>query len=411
MSATLETTANETAARSAVHWLSFFTAAMQTGFGPFVSVWLIGQGWSLTEVGVALSVGTIAGLAFQVPGGLLVDSLRDKHAVAAGALAVLGVAAAIVALAPSIAAIWLAQIFHAAASTVIAPAIAALTLSLCGHDSFSQRLGGNARHASLGGAIAAASLGLAASHLGQQSPFLIAAALAVPAIAAVTAIRPGICPPVPGHMANIPPGEREASPWIVFADPRMHVFAVCVALFHLSNAALLPLALGGLSARGEVAGYLVPATIVIPQLIVALASPWAGAAARVLGRRKVLMAGFAALPLRGMLLAFDPRPETLAAIQMLDGVSATVLGLMPALIAADLTKHSGHLNLAIGSFGLAAGLGATVSTSLAGWTADRFGASPAFLGLAAIGALALALVWLAMPETRPIEETRGPAGK
>jgi len=384
--------------------LSFFTAAMQTGFGPFVSVWLVAQGWTLTEVGVALSVGTVAGLAFQMPGGLLVDAMHDKRAVAAGALAVLALSAMGLALTPSIHAIWLVEILHAAASAVIAPAIAALTLALCGHDSFSERLGGNARHASLGGAIAAAAFGLSVSHLGQQSPFLIAAALAVPAIASLLAIRPGRCPPAPDHMANVSPNERDTSPWIVFADPRMHIFALCIVLFHLSNAALLPLALGRFSQRGDVASYLVPAAIVVPQLIVALASPWAGAAARILGRRKVLLAGFVALPARALLLAMDPGPESLAGIQILDGVSATVLGLMPPLIAADLTKDSGHLNLAIGSFGLAAGLGATVSTALAGWTADHLGADLAFLGLAIVGALAVALVGLAMPETRPAAE-------
>ena len=40
-------------------------------------------------------------------------------------------------------------------------------------------------------------------------------------------------------------------------------------------------------------------------------------------------------------------------IEILDGVSGTVLGLMVPLIAADLTQKTGHLNLAIGAFGLA----------------------------------------------------------
>ena len=58
---------------------------------------------------------------------------------------------------------------------------------------------------------------------------------------------------------------------------------------------------------------------------------------------------------------------------MLDGVSATVFGLIMPLIAADLTRRTGYLNLAIGSLGLAAGLGATASTTVAGWVADTFG--------------------------------------
>jgi MFS family permease len=394
--------------------LVFFIAAMQTGFGPFVAVWLVSQGWSLTEVGIALSVGTIAGLCAQLPGGGLVDRVHHKRNIIAAAIAVLAVSALMIALAPSVPSVWLAQVLHAFGSAVITPAIAALTLALCGHDSFSERLGGNARYGSLGGALAAGAFGLASTHLGQQSIFLITAALAIPAIGALFAIHPRPGAPETAdhvapadHMALVPPKERDTTPWIIFSDPTMHVFAMCIVLFQLSNAAMLSLALGGLSQRGQAAGFVVPAAIIVPQLVVALTSPWAGALARTLGRRKLLLAGFIALPARAVLFAFNPGPEAVDAIQVLDGVSATVLGLMLPLIAADLTAKTGHLNLAIGSFGLAAGLGATFSTTAAGWVADRLGSEMAFLGLALVGGMAVLLLAVAMPETRPVNEAQG----
>jgi MFS family permease len=393
------------AGRRAVHALNFFVAAMQTGFGPFVSVWLIGEGWSLTEVGFALSIGTIAGLVGQLPGGMLIDRVHHKRDITAAALAVVAISALIIAVTPSYPAIWAAQVLHALGSVIITPAIAALTLSLCGHDSFSDRLGGNARYASLGGALSAGVFGLISSHLGERSIFLLTAALALPAAASLLAIRPGACPPTADdHMAIAHPKDRDTPPWTIFLDPTMHIFAVCVILFALSNAAMLPLALGGLSQHGEASGFVVPAAILVPQLIGAICSPWAGAAARSVGRRKVLLVGFIALPVRALLFATGPGPEMLVVLQVLDGVSGTVLGLMLPLIAADLTRRNGHLNLAIGSFGLAAGLGATFSTTLAGWVADRMGAEMAFLGLALVGGLATALIALAMPETRPEEE-------
>ena len=120
-----------------------------------------------------------------------------------------------------------------------------------------------------------------------------------------------------------------------------------------------------------------------------------------MGRRPVLLVGFVALPLRALLFATGPGPLALELYQALDGISATVLGLMPALIAADLTRRNGRLNLAMGSFGLAAGLGATISTAAAGWVADRMGTQAAFLGLAGVGAMASVLLYAAMPETRP----------
>ncbi len=391
------------AGRHAVHALNFFVAAMQTGFGPFVSVWLVSRGWSLTDVGVALSIGTIAALCAQVPGGGLVDRVHDKRYITAAAIGVVAASALMIAATPSVSVVWTAELLHALGSVMIAPAIAALTLTLCGPESFSERLGGNARYASIGSALAAGAFGLASTHLGQQSIFIMAAALALPAIASLFAVRPGPRPPTPmDHMAIAAPHERDTPPWIIFRDPTIHVFAVCVILFYFGNAGLLPLELGELSRINEASGFLVPATIIVPQLIVALASPWAGRMARVVGRRPVLLVGFLALPARACLFAVQPGPEVVVAIQVLDGVSGTVLGLMLPLIAADLTSKTGHLNLAIGSFGLAAGLGATLSTTAAGWAADRMGAGAAFLGLAAVGGVAMILLALALPETRPL---------
>lgn len=132
--------------------------------------------------------------------------------------------------------------------------------------------------------------------------------------------------------------------------------------------------------------------------------------AQVLGRRPVLLAGFAALPARGVLLAMlvwaGPAGLPLVAIQALDGVGGTVFGLTLPLIAADTTRRTGYFNLAIGSLGLAVGLGATASTTLAGVVADSSGAPVALLGLAAVGAVAWPIILLAMPETRP-KEHRG----
>jgi predicted MFS family arabinose efflux permease len=172
-------------------------------------------------------------------------------------------------------------------------------------------------------------------------------------------------------------------------------------LFYLANAAMLPLALNELAKRDGPSGFVVSAAIIVPQVVVALCSPWVGRLAQSMGRKPILLLGFAALPLRGLLFVAVPDAVPLVAIQLLDGVSATVFGLTMPLIAADLTQRNGYLNLAMGSFLLAAGLGATASTTAAGWLADEFGASVAFLGLALIGAVALLLVWRLMPETRP----------
>ena len=153
--------------------------------------------------------------------------------------------------------------------------------------------------------------------------------------------------------------------------------------------------------RGGNTGLVISAAIVVPQIVAAAIAPWVGRAAQRFGRRPVLLAGFAVLPLRGLLLAAQLGAVPLAALQALDGVSAAVFGIMVPLIAADVTRRTGYLNLAISSIGLAANIGATFSTTLGGLVADRFGISAALLGLAAVGLAATLLVWVAMPETRP----------
>jgi predicted MFS family arabinose efflux permease len=382
--------------------LNFFTAAIQAGFGPFIAVWLTQNGWTLTELGAALSIGTLAALIGQLPGGMLVDQIHRKHLTAAGALLALGASALLLCQAPTQPLVWGAQIAHGLASCVMTPAIAALTLSTCGHASFSERLGQNTRYASLGNAAAAGLLGVAASTISEQAVFLVTAALVVPAMATLFMIRTSDqIAPDGDHRALAHPREREHWPWQIFAEPALHVFAVAAVLFQLANAALLPLALNGLTHRNDAPGYVVSATIVVPQIITAVFAPWAGTLAQRIGRRPVLVAGFAAVPLRALLFAVLPGALPLTVFQALDGVSAAVFGLMLPLIAADLTQRTGYLNLAIGALGLASGLGATFSTIIAGWIGDHFGDTTTFLFLAAAGAMAVVLLWIAMPETRP----------
>jgi len=93
-------------------------------------------------------------------------------------------------------------------------------------------------------------------------------------------------------------------------------------------------------------------------------------------------------------------PYLLVAVQVFDGVTAAVFSVMIPLIVADVAFGSGHFNLAQGIVGTATGIGASLSTVLAGYVADRFGSSFAFMGLAAVAATGLTMIWLVMPETR-----------
>jgi MFS family permease len=147
---------------------------------------------------------------------------------------------------------------------------------------------------------------------------------------------------------------------------------------------------------------MIAACIVVPQMLVAALSPWIGRRAEIWGRRPLLLIGFAALPIRGLLFAVVSSAPLLVTVQLLDGITATVFSVMVPLVVADLTRGTGRFNLGQGIVGTATGIGASLSATLAGYMSDRFGSPVAFAGLAVIALAGLTLLWIMMPETRPL---------
>jgi len=165
---------------------------------------------------------------------------------------------------------------------------------------------------------------------------------------------------------------------------------------------MLPLA-GEAFAYNEEAfsSLIVTALIMVPQVIVAIMAPWAGRRANTWGRRPLLLVGFTALLIRALVFASTTDPMILIVAQVLDGVSGTMLGVLTALIVADLTAGTGRFNLAQGFVGTISGVGASLSTTLSGLVAGNLGRVAGFLGIAAVALAALLLLWSLMPETHP----------
>jgi MFS family permease len=384
-------------------WLNFFTANLQTAFGPFVSVYLTQRAWTQADIGLALGIGYAASMASQVPAGALVDAMARKTRAAAAAIIAIIAGALILAMLPSLLPVLAAEISHGFASCMLGPAIAAISLALAGQraGAAGERLGRNARFASIGNGFAAGLMAIAGTLFGARSVFLLGAAMAVPGLYALKLVR------LPGISSTAPVATRVPRESIrrLLGDRRLLWFAACCAAFTLSNAAMLPLAASAATASlGDRASLVIGACIVGPQIVVALLSPFSGRAAERWGRRPVLLAGMLVLPVRGLALAVMSRSggfsaPALIAIQLLDGISGASFGVMMPLVAADLTRGTGRFNLCMGFLGLAIGAAAAASTFAGGWIADR--SEPlAFLALALAGMLAVVLAQL-MPETRP----------
>jgi MFS family permease len=385
-------------------WFVFFVADVQTGFGPFVSVYLTAQHWTQVDIGFILSAAGFVSLIGQMPGGALVDAARSERFVAGIAIAAICVSALTYAALPIFPTVLAGSLLHAAASCVLGPAIAAISLGLVGHAGIGERLGRNARFASIGNGLAAAAMGACGYFLSARAVFVVTVLLLVPALFALRRIAEGEIDPERAHCA--PPRhittKARIRPGALMRNRPLLIFAGCLLLFHLANSAMLPLVGSVVTMKSaRWATLIIAACIVVPQLVVAILSPWVGMRAQIWGRRPLLLIGFAALPIRGLLFALISDPSLLLAVQILDGITASVFAVMVPLVVADLTRDTGHFNLGQGILGTATGIGAALSATLAGYLTDRFGSATAFGSLATIALAGFTLAWFLMPETRP----------
>jgi MFS family permease len=388
--------------------INFFLAGMQAGFGPFVAVLLADEKWTLQNIGFVLSVGSLAGLLSQLPGGELLDASRSKRFLLALGAIVVAVTALAMALWPVLPVVFAALVLQGLTGGILGPAIAAISLGLVGHPALAERLGRNQRFASAGALTVTGLMGAIGYFLSYRAIFFVSAALVLPLLAAIARVRSadihfGRSCGQPDHHAATPPPRAERLS--LYRNYNLLTFAGCLFLFQFANASMLPLAAGRLAyGNGTGASFVISGLIILPQIVVALSSPWVGRLAQSWGRRPLLLIGFSALAVRALLFAVTTDPTLLIGIQLLDGVSGSTLGVLTALIIADLTNQTGRFNLAQGFVGTLGGTGASLSTAFFGLIFGNFGSAIGFSSIAGVALSAVFAAWLLMPETKPSSE-------
>ncbi len=92
----------------------------------------------------------------------------------------------------------------------------------------------------------------------------------------------------------------------------------------------------------------------------------------------------------------------LVTAQLLGGISAAAVTVLTILVVTDLTAGTGRFNLVRGFVGTLIAIAASISTSVTGFMFQLLGHDgEGFLILAGLAAIAAALCWAAMPETKP----------
>jgi MFS family permease len=384
--------------------LNFFLADVRDGLGPYLAIYLLAvHKWDPASIGVVMTLAGIAALLTQGPAGALIDRTRSKRAVIAVAALLVTGSCVLLPFVSSFSLVALTQAASAVAASVFAPAISAISLGITGPRAFTRRTGRNETFNHAGNAVAALLAGGLAYLFGPVVVFYLMAFMALASIVAVSCVSAAAIDhevargfdPAHHHDHEQPSGIK-----VLLSNRPLLLFAICCALFHLANAAMLPLVSQKLSQINlHMATPLTSACIVAAQVVMVPMAWLVGSKADVWGRKPLLILGFVILPLRGVLYTLSNDPYWLVAVQMLDGIGAGIFGALFPVIVKDLTQGTGRFNVSLGALSTVFGLGAALSNSLAGFVVQQAGYNAAFLTLAGVAAVALALLWLAMPET------------
>jgi MFS family permease len=380
--------------------LNFLLADVQTGVGPFLAIYLAGYNWNEERVGLALTVGGIAGILTQTPAGALVDSLRSKRAMVGVAIVALAAGALLTAFCPSFWPVIGAQALIGGTSSVFLPAICAISLGIVGPAAFDARQGRNQAFNSAGNVTAALCMGLLGYFISNRSIFFFV--VAIPTILLLLMIRPE---EIDYDLARGSNQEQivgqVGSVRVLSQDQPLVLFLFCAVMFHFANAAMLPL-LGEFLAkgRGRTSMLFMSACVMTTQVVITFLASWSGRQAGAWGRKPLLLIAFGVLPVRAILYTLTSNTFLLVAIQILDGVGAGIFGVVSVLVIPDLTRGTGRFNLTLGAISTAVGIGAALSQVIAGTIVRHMGYHAGFYFLGAVAAAALAILYFFMPETR-----------
>jgi MFS family permease len=385
--------------------VNFLLADVRGALGPFLNVFLVTQRhWSQSEVGLVTTIGGLLGISVQTPIGAAIDVTSAKRGAIVLALGVLAAGAVVIFAVPTFWPVVVANGLMAVVGDVFGPAVAALTLGLFVRNQLARRMGRNSAFDHAGNVAIAVAAGAVGYVFSQRAVFLLVPVFSVLAALAVLSI-PGsaIDNDRARDMAEkdaAGAGGRAAGYSVLFKSRRLVIFAVCAMLFHLANAALLPLVGQKLAAaHPKEATAMMSACIVAAQLVMLPIALLVGRTADSWGRKPLFLAGFAILPLRAVLYTLSNNSFWLIGVQVLDGVGAGIFGALTPLVIADIMRGTGRYNLAQGAVATVQGIGASLSGLAAGVIVDHFGYRPAFLAAGGTALVALMIFALEMPET------------
>jgi MFS family permease len=390
--------------RRALQSLNFFMADMQAGVGPFLGVFLLAHGWNSGWIGSVMSLGGVAGVLMTAPAGAWVDSSHHKRWLVAAPGLCTVFASAVILLSQSFWPVALSQVATAIAGAAIGPAVAGITLGMFRQSGFNRQNGINQAYNHAGNAVGAGLYGLLGWKFGLPAVFWLAVVFAVASIASVLSIpRNAVDDRVARGLRSGGASHESARGLSVLLGCKpLLVLAACLALFHLGNAAMLPLyALAVVAAKERNPSAFVATTIVVAQATMIFTSLGAMRMSEKRGLWLVMLISFVALPIRGLIAAYVIKGWGVFPVQILDGIGAGLQSVAVPALVVRILNGTGRVNVGQGAVMTVQGVGASLSPAIGGWLAQWHGYPSAFLilGSFAVGSV---LIWiLCAPTLRP----------
>jgi MFS family permease len=376
--------------------LNFFMADFQAGIGPFLGVFLLAHGWESGLIGTVMTIGGVAGMVMTTPAGAMIDATTHKRAyvIIPGICTI--AASALILVSQSFWMVAASQVATAIAGAAIVPAVTGMTLGIVHQAGFNRQNGRNQAFNHGGNMVGAALSGYLGWKFGFTAVFILAGLFGVLSIVSVLLIPHNAIDDHVARGANADSSKQPASAWqVLFECKPLLVLAAALALFHLGNAAMLPLyGLAVVSGQeGNGAGF-VAMTIVVAQAVMIFASIAAMRMAEKEGYWLVLLISFIVLPVRGLIAASVIKYWGVFPVQMLDGIGAGLQSVAVPGLVARILNGTGRVNVGQGAVMTVQGIGAALSPAIGGWLAQELGYPSAFviLGCFAVGSI---VIWLA----------------
>ena len=394
----------------ALDWVNLFMADVKDGVGVYLSVFLLTvRNWQPDQIGYVIAVPGLVGIIIQPLAGALIDRTKHKRLLLMAASGIIGVCCLVIILFEKFYPTFLSQAVVGVVQSVYAPCVAAISLGMVCHALLSKRIGRNESFNHVGNMAAAIIAGLLGRFISYEAIFYFSILQCVALILGVLFIKEE---DIDHELARASKDDAQDNSTDttgikeLFSNRNILFFTIAMGLFHLANAAMLPLAgqKMGIADKKNSSLYL-SAAIIIAQGVMALVASYSGNAADN-GRKKIMLVAFFLLPIRAILFAFINNPYILTGIQILDGIGAGIFGVVSILMVADLSKGTGRFNLLQGCVYSAIGLAASVSSIIGGLVVKGAGYAVGFLSLAGLGILALMFFFFLVPETKEIETVK-----